>query len=286
MASNFSSINFDADLSSETHGKIEFQYPEEMDPTPVHSLSSEQSNPSVSTQLENDIIMDDLAIFLKNIDNENWKFFHGLFIFYGFTTEDILILKCCQLTSMVDTKYMLWAVRFWNKLSTYLSISKNLGEPHSSNSLIMNSYEKNSEICLKQILEWGQKVDMKGVNILMGLFNSPHCKNLSNNNRNELTNIIICFLNEHKIESKDEILANLAMQIQNKFKGETKETYFVSCIIGNKVIKKGKLKNRKYNINRSKQNQNENFNSDNTESTLVSLFGSICSGKISKCILY
>lgn len=213
-----------------------------------------------------------MSSFLHQIDPENCEFFLGLFHYFKFEVSDVMLMKCCQLTPLVDINHMVKAVRFWDKLEhfkkmnpSYMTVNyKQTINPASPNNLI-------------DILTWAVSSNIKGASVLKGLFASLTLKGLTKPGQTEITNIVIKYLKEHNIEITDDILENMAGQLEQYYRGESKDTYFKVEERNGRTYKSGKLWNKKYNAKRDKTVAT-NKATDEKADTIMSIFSSFDSG--------
>lgn len=224
---------------------------------------------NLSNQTETTVVSE-LAQFLFEVYPENWNLFFTAFSAVNFTVDDILIMKCCQLTPLFYTKDMVYVVRFWNKLENF-----KLNSNCSKATVVI---QDTLSLKLLDILTWGIQKEIRGAIILKGLFSSNTCKGLSKTSQSDITNIIIRYLVEHNVDLTDDVLKDMAFQIDSSYNGESQESYFSLTTINNKTLKTGRLVNKKYNIKRGTTEAKVEPTAI-SKNTIVSLFSEFCPGK-------
>lgn len=251
-------------------------FPISQDTTSYHDLQAPPptSNFLIEGTLENPYPQEpviELFDFLQKVDPENCQFIYGVLTYYSFTKKDVLMMKCCQLTALATPRDMVYFVRFWDKLTRY----KNNSPPITEHTI-----EDVFDIKLVDILTWAVEKEIKGAITLKGLFGSKSSNGLSGTSQIDLTQIIISYLMEKRIKITDEILEELACQIKDNFKGESKDAYFKITKLNNRTVKTGKLQNKRYNIKREKTvTAIKPSKDDEIIDTIMSVFTSIESGK-------
>lgn len=226
---------------------------------PVNELNSSEYNNKLHT----------LEFFLKQVDPENWSFFCNVFSACNFTVNDIMIMKCCQLSAIMYAKDMFLAVRFWNKLDNFKQ--SNMAYIQSTTEQPIPDLSCDENIKLLNIIDWGIKEGLRGAIFLKGLFGSNTCQGLLSSRQSDLTNIILRFVNDQNLKASDQLFLNLADQIAENYPGESKEAYYKITVVNNSTTKTGKLYNKKYNINRKKPTE-KNGSQNISENTIKSLF--------------
>lgn len=184
-------------------------------------------------------------------------------------------MTCCQLTPLVYPKDMVYVTRFWDKLLRY----KQAATLNTIKAIPIQVDINN--IQLKDVLNWAMGKNLNGSVILNGLFNSTSNLGLSTINQKNLTSIILNYFNDSDVDITDKLLDDMATQISINYKGENKDVYYKVVKVNDRITKKGKLVNKKYNIRRQKVTKTQNSGGPESvmNDTIVSIFTSIESGK-------